>query len=144
MITLNRRHVVLGTLGAAGALIVGWGVLPPRQRLLPGEPLATVPGQVALNGWVKLSTDDTVTVVMSQAEMGQGIHTGLAMLLADEMDADWSKVRLETSNFDKIYNNQAMIVDRLRDVRGQGAGIANAGGAPITHQIKTQLIKIGR
>ena len=113
MITLNRRHVVLGTLGAAGALIVGWGVLPPRQRLLPGEPLATVPGQVALNGWVKLSTDDTVTVVMSQAEMGQGIHTGLAMLLADEMDADWSKVRLETSNFDKIYNNQAMIVDAL-------------------------------
>ncbi|MGA9026314.1 MAG: molybdopterin cofactor-binding domain-containing protein [Steroidobacteraceae bacterium] len=113
MITLNRRHVVLVTLGAAGALIVGWGVLPPRQRLLPGEPLATVPGQVALNGWVKLSTDDTVTVVMSQAEMGQGIHTGLAMLLADEMDADWSKVRLETSNFDKIYNNQAMIVDAL-------------------------------
>ena len=71
------------------------------------------PGQVALNGWVKVATDNTVTVVMCQAEMGQGVHTGAAMLLADEMDADWDRVKLEQSTLDAIYNNQAVIADAL-------------------------------
>ena len=113
MAKLKRRHFIQGTLGAAGALVVGWSILPPRQRLIPGKPLPVAPGQVALNGWVKVSSDNTVTVVMSQAEMGQGVHTGLAMLLADEMDAAWDQVRLEQSTLDPIYNNQATIVDGL-------------------------------
>ena len=45
--------------------------------------------------------------------MGQGTHTGAAMLLADEMDAAWEQVTLEQSTLDKIYNNQAEIVDAL-------------------------------
>ena len=113
MAKLKRRHFIGYIAGAAGALAVGWSVLPPRQRLIPGTPLLVAPGQVALNGWVKVSADDTVTVVMSQAEMGQGIHTSLAMLLADEMDAAWDRVKLEQSTLDKIYNNQAEILDGL-------------------------------
>jgi isoquinoline 1-oxidoreductase beta subunit len=110
---LKRRHFILGGVGAAGALVIGWLATPQRQRLVAGKPLPTGPGQTALNGWVKVSQDNTVTIVMSQAEMGQGAHTGLAMLLADEMDADWSQVRLEQSTLDSIYNNQAAIVDSL-------------------------------
>ncbi|HML17987.1 MAG TPA: molybdopterin cofactor-binding domain-containing protein, partial [Bryobacteraceae bacterium] len=113
MAKLKRRHFLQYTAGAAGALVVGWSILPPRQRLTPGRPLPVAPGQVALNGWVKVSSDNTVTVVMSQAEMGQGVHTGLAMLLADEMDAAWEQIRLEQSTLDTIYNNQAEIVDSL-------------------------------
>lgn len=110
---MKKRHFLLGTLGAVGALTVGWSLLPPRQRLLPGEPLPAAPGQAALNGWVKLGEDDLVTVVMSKSEMGQGVHTGLAMLLADELDADWARVVVEMSPLDAIYNNQAMMVDGL-------------------------------
>jgi isoquinoline 1-oxidoreductase beta subunit len=113
---LKRRQFLkytAGAAGTAGALVVGWSVLPPRQRLTPGDPLPVAPGQVALNGWVKVSSDNTVTVMMSQAEMGQGVHTGLAMLLADEMDASWDQVRLEQSTLDKIYNNQAVIADGM-------------------------------
>ncbi len=113
---LSRRRFVIGSASVAGtaaALVVGWSVLPPRQRLTPGDPLPVSPGQAALNGWVKVSADNTVTVMMSQAEMGQGAHTGLAMLLADEMDAAWDQVRLEQSTLDGIYNNQAVIVDSL-------------------------------
>src|SRR5580704_7053383 len=113
MAKLKRRHFISYTAGAAGALVVGWGVLPPRQRLLPGTPLPVGPGQVALNGWVKVSADNTVTVVMCQAEMGQGVHTGAAMLVADEMDAAWDQVKLEQSTLDAIYNNQAVIADAL-------------------------------
>ncbi len=111
--SLKRRHFIRYIAGATGALAVGWSILPPRQRLIPGSPLPLAPGQIALNGWVKVSGDDTVTVVMSQAEMGQGIHTSLAMLLADEMDASWDRVKLEQSTLDRIYNNQAEIVDSL-------------------------------
>jgi isoquinoline 1-oxidoreductase beta subunit len=109
----KRRHFILGTVGAVGALIIGWSAVPARRRLLPAEPLAVEPGQVALNGWVKVSADNSVIIVMSQAEMGQGVHTGLAMLLADEMDAAWDQVKLEQSGFDAIYNNQRAIVDSL-------------------------------
>ncbi len=110
---IKRRHFLVATTGAAGALLVGWLALPPRQRLLGAHPLPTARGQTALNGWVKVGTDDSVTVMMSQAEMGQGAHTGLAMLLAEEMDAAWESVRLEQAPLDRIYNNQAAIVDAM-------------------------------
>jgi isoquinoline 1-oxidoreductase subunit beta len=112
---IKRRHFLIGAAGAAGALIVGWLAVPPRQRLLPGHALPASPGQTPLNGWVKVGSDNTVTVMMSQAEMGQGAHTGLAMLLAEEMDADWDRVRLEQAPLDPIYNNQAAIIDALFD-----------------------------
>ncbi len=113
MPNLKRRHFILGSVGAAGALVIGWLAAPERRRLIPSTPLAAAPGQTVLNGWVKVSADNTVTVVMSQAEMGQGAHTGLAMLLADEMDADWDQVKLEQSTLDAIYNNQAVLIDSL-------------------------------
>jgi len=109
----TRRRFILGTLAVGGALTVGWGLLPVRQRLQPGHPLTVQPGQVVFNGWVKIGSDDTVTVVMAKSEMGQGIHTGLAMLLADELDADWGRVRVEASPVDAIYNNVATAVDSL-------------------------------
>ena len=109
----TRRRFILGTTAVAGALTVGWGLLPPRQRLSTAKPLPTAPDQVAFNGWVKVGTDDSVIVIMPKSEMGQGIHTGLAMLLAEELDADWSRVRVEASPVDAIYNNMATVVDAL-------------------------------
>jgi isoquinoline 1-oxidoreductase subunit beta len=113
MAKLKRRHFILGSAGAVGALVVGWAALPQRQRLTTGNALPVAPGQVALNGWVKISSDNSVTVIMSQAEMGQGSHTGLAALLADELDASWDQIRLEQSTTDAIYNNQSAIIGSL-------------------------------
>jgi isoquinoline 1-oxidoreductase beta subunit len=110
---MKKRHFLLGTVAAAGALGVGWTVLPVRQRLTTSEPLPTAAGQVALNGWVKIGADDTVVIELPKSEMGQGVHTGLAMVLADELDADWSRVRVEHPPIDKIYNNLATAVDGL-------------------------------
>jgi len=110
---MKRRTFVLRTVLAVGALGVGWSVLPPRSRLGDGDDIPEVSGESALNGWVKIGTDGHVTVIMSKSEMGQGIHTALAMLLADELDADWAQVRIEMSPIDKIYNNIVTIVDGL-------------------------------
>ncbi|TCK86213.1 isoquinoline 1-oxidoreductase beta subunit [Paraburkholderia sp. BL9I2N2] len=76
-------------------------------------PLPAQGTQVPLNGWVKIAADNSVTIMMCKAEMGQGIHTGLAMLLAEELDADWSQVRVEDSPIDKIYNSVQAIIDDL-------------------------------
>ena len=110
---LKRRTFLLGGASAVGALLVGWSVLPPRQRLSASTPLPAEGSQVALNGWVKIAADNSVTVIMCKAEMGQGIHTGLAMVLAEELDADWAHVRVEESPIDKIYNSVQNIVDDL-------------------------------
>ena len=108
-----KRRYVLGTLAASGALVVGWGVLPPRQRLTGSQPLPAAAGQQALNGWVKVGADNSVTVMVPKSEMGQGVITSLAMLLADELDADWAQVQTEHPPLDAIYNNLATLVDGL-------------------------------
>jgi isoquinoline 1-oxidoreductase subunit beta len=110
---MKTRRFVLGLLGAGGALVVGWSLLPIRQRLSTSKLLVVAPGQSALSGWLKLGADNSVVVVMPKSEMGQGSHTGLAMLLADELDAAWSQIRIEHSPIDKIYNNLASLVDGL-------------------------------
>ena len=110
---MKRRTWLLGGAGAAGALVVGWSLLPPRQRLNTTQPLPVRDGQFALNGWVKIGADDSVGVVICKSEMGQGVLTGLAMLAAEELDADWSRVHVEAAPIDKIYNNVAVMVDGL-------------------------------
>ena len=110
---MKRRHLILGGLAATGALVVGWGVVPPRQRLTGSQPLPTATGQQALNGWLKIAADDTVTVMVPKSEMGQGVLTALAMVLADELDADWARVRTEHPPIDAIYNNIATVADGL-------------------------------
>jgi isoquinoline 1-oxidoreductase beta subunit len=110
---MRRRHLILGGVGVASALMVGWSMLPPRQRLLTRTPLPAPAGQVALNGWVEIGADGRVLIAMPKSEMGQGTHTGLAMVLADELDADWARVGLMEAPIDAIYNNLASVVDGL-------------------------------
>lgn len=109
----SRRRFLLGGLGVTGALIIGWGVLPPRQRLNTAQPLPTKAGEVALSGWIKLSSDGIVTVAMPRSEMGQGVHTALPMLVAEEMDVPLAMVNIEQAPIDKIFGNVAVLVDGL-------------------------------
>ncbi len=112
----NRRKFLLATAGVAAAgtaLVVGWGLLPTRQRLTGSQPLPTLPGQSAFNGWLRIGSDGLVTVMVPKSEMGQGVHTALAMVLADELDADWAQVRIAHPPLDAIYNNLATVVDGL-------------------------------
>ena len=79
----GRRRFLIGGVLATGALLVGWGVQPPRQRLHTADPLPVQGGAVALNGWVAIAPDGTVSVVVPRREMGQGVHPALPMLLAE-------------------------------------------------------------
>ena len=78
------------------------------DQLLRGQAAALVTGDGGslLGGWVKIAPDDTVTVYMPHIDMGQGTHTALAMMLAEELDADWSRVRTERAPSDKAFANR--------------------------------------
>lgn len=102
---MKRRTFLLAGLGAGSALLFGWSVMPPRQRLRASVLLPADGGRVALNGWVAIAPDDRVTLFLPKSEMGQGIHTALAMVLADELECVLEQVHLEHPPVDAIYNN---------------------------------------
>jgi isoquinoline 1-oxidoreductase subunit beta len=110
---MRRRNILLSAVGIGGALLVGWGVMPQRSRLGTGELMLPKEGDVALNGWIKIAADGAVVLAMPRSEMGQGVHTALAMLVAEELDVPLSQVRIEQSGLDKIYGNVAMFVASL-------------------------------
>lgn len=110
---MKRRTLLLSGLGGAGALIVGWGVLPPRSRLGSPGLLPSLGGEVGLNGWIKIAADGQVLLAMNRSEMGQGVHTALAMLAAEELDVPLSRVRLVQAGHDALYGNVASFLDML-------------------------------
>jgi isoquinoline 1-oxidoreductase beta subunit len=110
---MKRRTWLLSALGATGALVVGWGVMPARSRLGAPELMLQTQGDVALNGWIKIAADGAVVLAMPRSEMGQGVHTALAMLVAEELDVPLDRVRLEQAGGDSIYGNVAMLVASL-------------------------------
>ncbi|GAB2878242.1 xanthine dehydrogenase family protein molybdopterin-binding subunit [Pseudoduganella ginsengisoli] len=110
---MKRRTFILSGLAAAGAVLVGWGALPPGQRIRGKAALPVSQGAVALNGWVAVAPDNTVTVAMARSEMGQGVLTALPMLVAEELDVPLAQVKLVQAPADKIYGNVALIADGL-------------------------------
>src|SRR6266581_1405637 len=87
---LNRRAFVVGAAAAGAGLALGFDVPfggPTVVRAADGAP--------EVNAWVVIRPDDTVVVRIARSEMGQGSLTGLAQLVAEELECDWSKVTTE-------------------------------------------------
>jgi isoquinoline 1-oxidoreductase beta subunit len=110
---MKRRSLLLLGAGATGALVVGWGLMPPRSRLGSAQRPPAPSGPVMLNGWLKIAPDGHVLLAMNRSEMGQGVHTALAMLVAEELDISLGKVELVEAGPSKIYGNVAMFVGSL-------------------------------
>ena len=91
---LSRRGFLKGSAVLGGGLVVAF-VMPGAHRFAMG---AENQGKVfAPNAFLRIGNDNSVTVLLGHSEMGQGIWTGLTMLIAEELDADWSKIRVEHS-----------------------------------------------
>ncbi|EJM17780.1 aerobic-type carbon monoxide dehydrogenase, large subunit CoxL/CutL-like protein [Pseudomonas sp. GM18] len=90
--SVSRRGFLKGSAVLGGGLVVGF-VIPGSHRFAFG---AENQGDVfAPNAFLRIGNDNGVTVLLGHSEMGQGIWTGLTMLIAEELDADWSKIRVE-------------------------------------------------
>src|SRR5262249_7983940 len=100
---ITRRTFLEGAGKTGAALIVGC-FLDGTIGVLNAAAAATGQDQM-LNAWVRVSSDDKVTIVVSQAEMGQGIMSTLPLVLAEELGADWDRVQLEMSPTADAYRN---------------------------------------
>src|ERR671924_270732 len=87
--TLNRRSFVIGSTAVGAGLALGLKIPfgPTVVRAQDGSP--------EVNAWVVIRPDDTVVVRVARSEMGQGTLTGLAQMVAEELECDWSKVTTE-------------------------------------------------
>src|SRR5436190_978790 len=83
---LSRRQVMVGAAGLTFAIAFAGRT--------DAATLATQGSGKALNPWVSIATDGTVTIMSPATEMGQGTMTSLPLVIAEDLDADWSKVRI--------------------------------------------------
>src|SRR5712671_6608571 len=86
--TVSRRSFVKGAAGLTFSFTLGGAVLGRVSEAFAAE-------GTKLNAWVTVGTDDAITILCPTSEMGQGVLTSLPLILAEELDADWSKVKCE-------------------------------------------------
>jgi isoquinoline 1-oxidoreductase beta subunit len=101
IINLSRRDFLKAGGIACAGLVLGFYL--PHQRSLTqamaAEPLFDP------NAFLRIGADGTVTMIVNKSEMGQGVYTSLPMLIAEELECDWSKVRVEAAPVDPVYVN---------------------------------------
>jgi len=114
-VTVSRRGFLVGTAAGAAGLVISFHV-PNLVKAAPKEaqPLPSP------NAFLRIGSDDSVTVLLAHSEMGQGIWTGLAMLIAEELDCDWTKVNSEHAPAAPVYARA-------------GIGIQMTGGSSSTN-----------
>jgi isoquinoline 1-oxidoreductase beta subunit len=108
LLNLSRRRFLQSGAAAAGGLVLGFH-LPAGGRLA-----GAAAGEAAINAWLSIAPDDTITVTVAHSEMGQGVYTSLPMLVAEELEVDWTRVRARFAPAEPVYRN------RMFGIQGTG------------------------
>ena len=123
---LSRRNFIIGAAAAGGGLSLGFHV-PLGAQSLGGAATAEV------NAWVVVRPDETCVIRIARAEMGQGTHTGLAQLVAEELECDWNKVVLQPitagQNLARKRVWRDMSTGGSRGIRGSQEYVRQGGAA---------------
>src|SRR5260221_9481567 len=114
---LGRRNFLKATAVTTAALTVGFHWPGPMRRAL-----AATTDVFAPNAFLRVAPDNSITVIAKHLEMGQGSYTGLATIVAEELDADWAQIRVESAPANaKLYSNLA-----FGTIQGTGGSTAIA------------------
>src|ERR671934_1064841 len=126
---LPRRDFLKLTVSASAGLLIGF-YLPGSQAEAQAQAAAPPTRPLVPNAFVRIGKDESVTIIVNHSEMGQGVYTALPMLLADELDADWKKVRFAPAPVDPVYNHPVF-------------GMQMTGGSTSTWSSFEQYRKVG-
>jgi len=96
---VTRREFLQTATVASAGLVIGFHLPAGGRRGM------AYPATFAPNAWLRINPDESVLVMVDRSEMGQGVTTSLPMLLAEELEADWSKIKIEFAPADKAYIN---------------------------------------
>src|ERR1700682_5620287 len=124
----SRRALLTG--GLAGGFLLAFH-LPVRAVNEPVQPPDVTDGKFAPHAFIRIDNAGKTTLVMPQVEMGQGVYTAIAMILAEELDADYAQVTLEhASPNDKLYGNPTFglqVTGNSNSIRAFWKPLRNAG-----------------
>ena len=98
MSPLSRREFIAAGVAAGAGLVIGF-YLPHGSNGAHGEVFSP-------NAYLKIMPDDKVIVVVARSEMGQGVHTSLPMILAEELEADWKQIQVEQAGASTLFGDQ--------------------------------------
>ena len=118
--TVDRREF-LKTGAAAGASFVIGLYLPAFDRGARHAPEPFKP-----NAWIEIGPDGAVTIWTGRSEMGQGVRTAMPMIVAEELEADWTRVRVAQADADPAYGDQVTVGSR--STRSGWEPLRKAGG----------------
>ena len=101
IVNMSRRDFLKTGALLGGGLILGFSIASERSSSEASDkPASFVP-----NAFIRIGADDSVTIIVNKSEMGQGVYTSLSMLVAEELEADWSKIRIEPAPVDHAYDH---------------------------------------
>ena len=123
--TLTRRVFLKSATAAGGGLVLG-GYLP-----IGAGPALDAAGTFEPNVWIRINADDSVRIMLTMLEMGQGVMTSMPMLVAEELDFDWTRIKTEWAPADAKYGNPnfggAQLTAGSNSVRGMWKLLREAG-----------------
>jgi len=104
---IGRRGFLQAGAAAAGGLLIGF-CLPERSELFAQGPFGGGPVALSPNAFIHIGSDDIVTLIVHKPENGQGTETSIAMLLAEDLECDWKKVKTEFAPINPAFYGGAM------------------------------------
>ncbi len=113
---VSRRALIKSSATATGGLLLAFH-LPSFSKARPFE--SYLESAEEINAWLTIGIDDTITIRVAQAEMGQGVFTSLPMIVAEELEADWRKVRAEYADVNRSIRQDRIY--RMMDTGGSRA-----------------------
>jgi isoquinoline 1-oxidoreductase subunit beta len=107
-LNIPRRNFLQISLVAGAGLVIGFHISPSDGLANAADKAQLTDGSILVpNAWIRIHPDSMVTVIVNHSEMGQGITTALSMIVAEELAADWSKVKAEIAPAADVYKNPA-------------------------------------
>jgi isoquinoline 1-oxidoreductase beta subunit len=131
---LSRRDFVKAGIAAGAGLTLAVSLQGCKEAFPAAGGAAFAP-----NAWIRVGADDVVTVMVDRSEMGQGVSTALPMLVAEELDADWTRIRYEFAPANEAYHNPLS----LGQLTGGSTSIRAAWGPWREAAAKARLMLIG-
>ncbi|GFE59766.1 xanthine dehydrogenase family protein molybdopterin-binding subunit [Geobacter sp. AOG2] len=127
IIKVSRREFI------KTGLLVGGGLVLACHIPLGGRDAAAAATTFAPNAFLRIGTDGSVTVIVNKSEMGQGVYTSLPMLIAEELECDWKRVRVQAAPVAPEYNHTQfgaiMVTGGSTSVRSEWERLSKAGAA---------------